>query len=39
MCPPNSHIEALTYNTTIFENGAYEEEIKIKWPQKGRTVL
>lgn len=31
LCPPNSCVEALTPNVTIFEDRTFKEVIKVKW--------
>ena len=33
--PPNSYVEALTPNMTVFGDRAFKEVIKVKWGHKG----
>lgn len=34
--PPNSYVDALTPNVTLFEDRAFKELIKVKWGHKER---
>ena len=39
MSLPHSYVEGLFLNVTVFGNGAFKEDIKVKWDNKDGAVM